>query len=186
MQQDFKVQKRTILVVLSLLLAADAGLAVYSWRLASSPQTSQAEFDAQNLKVKVLRGEIKSAQYIRDEMPQTRQDCEKFEHSLPLESTSSSLIAAELDDIAKTAGLQIMTLAVKPKEVPNRGLTEMSLDVTVNGDYGSVVRFVNGLQRSQRFYIVDSLALATDSQSHSPTESIRVGLSLRTYFRNAA
>ncbi len=39
MHRDFTLQKRAILVVLGLLLAADLGLAIYSWRLASSPQT---------------------------------------------------------------------------------------------------------------------------------------------------
>lgn len=186
MPRDFTLQKRAILIVLGVSLAADAGLAIYSWQLASSPQTPQAEFDAQNLRLKVLRGEIKSAQYIKDDMPKTREDCEKFERSLPPESTSSSLIAAELDEIAKKSGLQIVTLAVKQKDVPNRAMTEMSLDATVSGDYRSVVQFLNGLQRSERFYIVDSLALASDAQGQSPTGTIRVGLNLRTYFRNTA
>lgn len=186
MQRDFTLQKRAILIVLGLFLAADAALALYSWQLASAPQTSQAEFEAQNLQLKVLRGEIKSAQYIKDDMPKTREDCEKFEKSLPSQATGYSLMTAELDDLAKKAGLQIATSTFKQKDVPNRGMTEVSVDATVDGDYGSVVRFVNGLQRSERFYIVDSLALATDSQSHSPTGAIRVGLTLRTYFRNAA
>ena len=41
MHRDFTLQKRTILVVLGLLLAADLGLATYSWRLASSPHVSR-------------------------------------------------------------------------------------------------------------------------------------------------
>src|SRR5690242_13697835 len=147
MHSDFTWQKRTILVVLGLFLAADTGLAFYSWHLASSPHTPQAEFDAQNLQLKVLRGYIKSAQYIKNNMPATRKDCEKFEHSLPPESTGYSLVTAELDEIAKKTGLQIVSRAFKQKEVENRGMAEVNLDATVNGGYGNVVRFVNGLQR---------------------------------------
>ncbi|MGC1482683.1 MAG: type 4a pilus biogenesis protein PilO [Candidatus Acidiferrum sp.] len=186
MQRDFTLRKRAILVVLGLLLAADAGLAAYSWRLAESPTTPQEEFDAQNLQLKLLKGDIKSAQYIKDNMPATRNDCEKFEQSLPPESTGDSLITAELDEIAKKAGLQIVSRAYKHKEVQDRGMAEVNLDATVNGDYGSVVRFVNGLQRSQRLYIIDSLALASDAQNRAPSGSIRVGLRIRTYFRDAA
>jgi len=65
MHRDFTLQKRTILVVLGLLLAADLGLATYSWRLASSPHTPQAEFDEQNIKLGVLQGDLKSAQSIK-------------------------------------------------------------------------------------------------------------------------
>ncbi|MHB8500747.1 MAG: GspMb/PilO family protein [Candidatus Acidiferrales bacterium] len=186
MHRDFTFQKRAILVVLGLLLAADAGLAFYSWRLAASPYTRQEEFDAQNLQLKLLRGDIKSAQYIKDHMPATRKDCVKFEQSLPPESIGSSITSAELDEIAKKAGLQIVSLTFKQKELQNRGMAEVNLDATISGDYGSVVRFVNGLQRSQGFYIVDSLELASDAQNHTPAGSIRVGLRLRTYFRDAA
>jgi Tfp pilus assembly protein PilO len=167
-------------------LAADIGLAIYSWELSSSPHTPQRDFDEQNQKLQVLRGDIHSAQAIKAKMPATRADCDKFEHSLPPESTGSSFVTSELDEIAKKSGLQIVTMTSKQKELSNRGMTEVSIDATVNGEYGSVVRFLNGLQRSQSFYIVDGLALATDAQNQSGTGPIRVGLHLKTYFRLAA
>jgi len=83
MHRDFTLRKRAILVVLGLLIAGDIGLAVYSWQLSSSPHTPQKEFDAQTVKLGILKNDIKSAQYIRDNMPATRKDCEKFEQSLP-------------------------------------------------------------------------------------------------------
>jgi type IV pilus assembly protein PilO len=186
MHRDFTLQKRAILIVLGLLLAADIGLAIYSWELASSPHTPQKEFDEQTVKLGVLKNDIKSAQYIKDNMPATRLDCEKFEKSLPAESTGTSSISAELDEVAKKAGLQIVTLTSRPKEIPNRGMTELTLEATVSGDYGSVVRFVNGLQRSQRFVVVDGLTLGTDAQGQAATGPIRVGLHIRTYLREGA
>ena len=186
MHRDFTLQKRAILIVLGVLLAADLGLAIYSWQLSSSPQTPQREFDEQTTKLGVLKGDIKSAQSIKDNMPRTRSDCEKFEQSLPAASTGYSSIEAELDEIAKKSGLRIETRAQKQKDIPNRGMAEVSIDATVSGDYGSVVRFVNGLQRSQRFYVVDGLALATDAQSQAPAGLVRVGVHVRTYFREGA
>jgi type IV pilus assembly protein PilO len=186
MHRDFTLQKRVILVVLGLLLATDIGLAVYSWELASAPQTPQKEFDDEYTKLKVLRGDIQSAQLIKDNMPATRGDCEKFEQSLPPANTGYSLLTAELDEIAKKAGLQIVTLTDRQKELTTRGMAEVSIDATVSGDYSSVVRFLNSLQRSQRFYVVDGLALATDAQNQSDNGPIRVGLHVRTYFRVAA
>lgn len=186
MHRDFTLQKRAILIVVGLLVAADIGLAVYSWELASSPHTPQREFDEQTTKLGLLNNDIKSAQYIKDNMPATRKDCEKFEQSLPAESTSSSSITGELDEVAKKAGLQIVTLTSKRKEIPNRGMAEETIEATVSGDYGSVVRFVNGLQRSQRFYILDGLQLATDAQAQGGNGPIRVGVHIRTYLREGA
>jgi Tfp pilus assembly protein PilO len=183
MHRDFTLQKRIILIVVGLLLAADIGLSIYSWQLASSPHTSQKVFDEQAIKLGLLNNDIKSAQYIKDNMPATRKDCEKFEQSLPAESTSSSSITGELDEVAKKAGLQIVTLTSKRKEIPNRGMSEETIEATVSGDYGSVVRFVNGLQRSQRFYVLDGLALAADAQAQASNGPIRVGVHIRTYLR---
>jgi Tfp pilus assembly protein PilO len=186
MHRDFTLQKRTILIVVGLLLAADLGLAIYSWQLSSSPYTSQRVFDEQAIKLGVLNNDIKSAEFIRDHMPATRKDCEKFEQSLARESTSSSSITAELDEVAKKSGLQQVTLTYRQKDIPNRGMSEMTIEATVTGNYGSVVRFVNGLQRSQRFYVVDGLTLANDGQTQAATGTIRVGLHVRTYFREGA
>jgi len=186
MHRDFTLQKRAILTVLGLLLVADLGLAIYSWQLSSSPYTPQREFDEQTTKLGVMKNEIKSAQYIKDNMPATRKDCEKFEQSLPAASIGYSSIESELDEVAKKAGLRIETRAQKQKEIPNRGMVEVTIDATVDGSYPSVVRFVNGLQRSQRFYVMDGLALATDAQTPAATGAVRVGLHIRTYFREGA
>jgi len=186
MQQDFTFQKRAILTVVGLLLVADIGLAIYSWELSSSPHTSQKVFDEQALKLGVLNNDIHSAQFIKDNMPATRKDCEKFEQSLPAESTGSSSVTGELDQVAKKAGLQIVTQTYRQKDIPNRGMSEVTIEATVNGDYLSFVRFLNGLQRSERFYVVDSLQLASDAQSQAANGLIRVGLHVRTYFREGA
>jgi len=183
--RDFTVKKRAILTVLSVLVAADIALAVYSYLLASAPYTPQKQFDSQSLKLKVLRGDIKSAQDIKDNMPVTRADCDKFEQSLPPESIGSSTMTADLDNIAKKAGLQNLTFTSKQKGLSGWPITEVHVDVIVSGDYASVARFVNGLQRSDKFYIVDDLTL-TESQGKNANGALSVALHLRTYFREAA
>mgnify|MGYP001608520988 FL=1 len=67
-----------------------------------------------------------------------------------------------------------------PKERPleTRGVTEVTVSATVEGDYVSVVRFINGLERSDNFYLLDSLGLASSTGG-----SIKLNLQLRTYFR---
>jgi Tfp pilus assembly protein PilO len=186
MGQDFTVRKRAILIMLGLLLGADIGLGIYSYRLAAAPHTPQKEFDDENLRLQVLDADIRAAQKIKEDMPTTKKDCEKFEKSLPLESVGSSSMTADLDDVARQSGLQIITLAAKQKDLSARGLTEVEIDLTVNGDYSGVARFVNGLQRSAKFYIVDGLALSTESQGQNVNGPLRVAMHLRTYFREAA
>jgi hypothetical protein len=71
------------------------------------------------------------------------------------------------------------------KELSTRGLSEVALEATISGDYRSVVRFLNGLQRSENVYTVDSLALASESQSQGVAGAIRVTLHVRAFFRAA-
>lgn len=185
-QERFTSRRRAILAVLGVLIAADIALGAYSWQLASAPYTSPKQFDAMSIRLDALRANIQSAQKIKDAMPQTKSDCDKFEHSLPPVSAGSSSMAAELDDIAKKAGLRVEGFSFKPKALSEHGVTEESIDATVSGDYAAVARFVNALQRSQKFYIMDGLAVTGDSQTQKANGPLRVAMHLRTYFRMAA
>jgi hypothetical protein len=56
----------------------------------------------------------------------------------------------------------------------------MQIDIAtaVEGDYESLVSFLNKLEHSDHFYVLDSLALASSSAG-----KLRLNLQLRTYFR---
>jgi len=59
------------------------------------------------------------------------------------------------------------------------------IDATVDGDYKSVIQFLNALQRSTNLYEVDSLNLATENANRGPANVLKVALHLKTYFRTA-
>ncbi len=115
--------------------------------------------------------------------PKTVKDCDKFEHSLPSPNSVSSTISSELGDISKKAGVQLTDIAFKDKELPAHDITEREMEAGVSGQYENVVKFLNGLQKSPNFYVVDSLELGTES--NAPNQ-LRVGLHMRTFFRKAS
>ena len=100
MADSFSIKKQTILVGLGLLLAADLGLAAYSWQTSTALRTPMAQLDADSRKLTLLSADIDHAEKIRHDLPATVADCDKFEASLPLSSTGNSAIDAELDDLA--------------------------------------------------------------------------------------
>lgn len=186
MGPDFTIRKRAVFTVLGLLLAADVGLAAYSWHLASAPRREQTDWDALTLKLKLRKADIDRADKIRKDIHATEKQFEEFEESMLPASTGYSSVTAELLSTAKKAGLQNVTLGARQKEIPDRNMEEVTIDATVNGDYASVVRFINGLQRSRSLYAIDGLALASETQSQAGMGPIRVGLHVRTYFRTGA
>jgi hypothetical protein len=185
MPRDFTLQKRLILAGLSLLVAVDLGLGAYSWRLASSPHTPKQQLDQERKQLDLLRADIRRAESIREKIPDTIKDCDKFERSFKPAGVGYSSIATELSSVAGKASLRIDDLSFKQKNIPTRGLEVVDLDATVSGDYTSVVRFLNGLQRSENFYEVDALSLNSDSQNHTGNGPVHVVLHMKTYFRSA-
>jgi Tfp pilus assembly protein PilO len=186
MRRDFTTRRRTILACLAALLLADLALAGYSWQLASSPQMPREQSLRQSLQLKLLQKNIEEVQKIKADMPATQQECEKFEKSLLPSSSGYFSLNSELDGIAKKSGVKLEALSFKPTAVPERGMTEMAIESTINGDYRSVIQFLNGLQRSANIYEVESLSLASDKSNQGPANLIKLELHLKTYFRTTA
>lgn len=188
MAKDFKLEKRAIIAGVAALLLADVALGVYSWRLSNAPVISARDLDSQSAKLKKLRAEIEAAEKTATNFPKTVQDCDKFEQGLPPATTVSSTIAAEIGDVAKKAGIQLTGVVFrdrekdKDKEPGSRGIVERSVDASVSGGYDGVVKFLNGLQKSSNFYVVDSLELSTETTAPN---LLHVGVHMRTFFRAA-
>jgi Tfp pilus assembly protein PilO len=169
-----------------LLVLADVSLAAYSWRLSSSPQTPQSQFDAQRRQYDLLKKSIDAAQKIRNDTPALQKDCDAFEHSLVPASARYSSIKSQLDELTRKSGIRLEDRAFKQSEIASRGMTEVAIDTSVSGDYRSVITFLNALQRSPHLYIVDSLTLGGETTNQAPANSLRVTLHLKTYFRTAS
>jgi hypothetical protein len=185
MARDFTTRRRTVLGGVICLVVADLALAAYSYQLTSEPQ-SPSDFPKLERQLKTLKGSVARAEEIRQDMPKTQQDCERFERMLLPASGGYSSLSSEISEIVKKSGVNQQGVAFKTTPITARGLTEVAMEMTIEGDYKNVILFLNGLQRSANIYEVESLALAPPGGNKGPANVIRVGLHLRTYFRTAA
>jgi Tfp pilus assembly protein PilO len=186
MRRDFTLRKRIILGGVILLVVADVALAAYSWQLSSAPHAPQQQLAVQTKQHDLLKADIKRAQDIRDNIPAIQKDCDHFERALSPASSGYSAVRSELGATARKSGIQLEDLSFKQTEIANRGMTEVAIDATVNGEYKNVIGFLNGLQRSANLYEVDSLTLASENANQASANVIKVALHLKTYFRTAA
>ncbi|PYT78904.1 MAG: hypothetical protein DMG40_18490 [Acidobacteria bacterium] len=184
MRFEFSLQKKLTLAGLTILIAADVLLALYA--LQSATKFSRNELAAQKAQIKLLKADVQRARAIQQSIPETKADCERFENSLFPSSAGYSAVTDEFTALEKSSGLQNASLDFRPKELPGRNIVEVELDVTVNGDYKAVVEFLNGLQRSHNFYIIDGLTLGSEQTGQNVAGALRVVLHLRSYFKNAA
>ena len=183
MARDFTFERRAIVAGVALLLAADVALAVYSWRLSKAPSTTPQSMDAEARTLKRLKAEIEDAEKVEAKFPDTVKDCDKFEQRLPLASNASSTIESELGDVSKKAGIQLNGVVFHDKEIAGRNITERLMDANVAGSYEDVVKFLNSLQKSPNFYVVDSLELTSEA---STPNVLRLTVHMRTFFRTVA
>src|ERR1700719_3781757 len=181
MRHDFTLERRVILFGVVALAAADIALVVYGWN--RRPQQDLAVITRNR---DLLRADITRAQDIRQRMPAIQKDCDQFEQSLYPASSGYSSVRSELGATAKKNGIRLDDFTSKETKIANRGITEVAIDATVDGDYKSVVGFLNGLQRSSNLYQVDSLSLATENANLVSPNVIKVALHLKTYFRTGA
>ncbi len=173
--------KRLVRGVVAVLLALDVVLIGVIWRAARTAPEDQKrgrdrlQVEANQLKADVERGnkikahladvESRSAQFYKDQFPDA--------------PGGYSDLIVDLGTIAAHSGVKTSLVSFHQNELKGRGVTEVQITAGVEGDYPGLIHFINGLERSKNFYLLDNLSLASAS-----TGVIRLNLVLRTYFRS--
>lgn len=175
------IVKRLTVVALAGLLAADVALGVFLWRTSrESPAEIHAQLDHLALEAKLHKAEVARGEKISASLPQIGKDCEAFYQNTFLDkATAYSALDADLSSIAEKAGLRMSALNLKEKEIKNRGVTEISIATGVEGNYSAIIHFINGLEQSKNFYLLNDLRLGSARGG-----AIKLDLELRTYFRS--
>jgi type IV pilus assembly protein PilO len=88
-----------------------------------------------------------------------------------------SSIASRIGDLEVKSGVRLSRVLYS-QGAPNGDLTEISMDAGISGDYPQIMRFVNGLERDQTFFVIRAMAL-TGQQSGMVNLRLRVSTWLR-------
>jgi Tfp pilus assembly protein PilO len=180
MKLNWQSLKRLLQVGVGLILLLDLGLVVALWE---ATREDRGDMVAQRSRLateaRLLRADVARGERIRASLPQAGKDCDAFYRQSFLDvSTGYSQVESDLDAIAQKAGVKTTGFAFKQKDVKDRGVTEISITTGVSADYPQMIQFINGLERSKNFYLLDSLQLASAAPG-----AIRLQLALHTYFR---
>ena len=180
MSSSWRTLKIAIAATLGVLVAADLALVFALWQ--SSREAAEAlrlQRDRLALQAKLLRADVGRGEKIRASLPQIGKDCDAFFHNNFLDAGSGySAIDADLGDLIAKSGLKSTGLNFQQKKEKDHGVVEIGIKTSVQGDYLALIRFINDLEHSKNFYLLDNLHLDSGSQG-----GIRLSLDLRTYFR---
>jgi Tfp pilus assembly protein PilO len=177
-----EIQRRNKAVIrwtLVVILAVDALLLGVNWKLDAAPRISQGELRRIELLEKSYRADTARLQQFRAELPaDEKQWGEFFTTNFRPAGAGYSAISADLTDLSQVAGLKSDTITFRQHNPDPHGLVEIEITTAVEGDYESLVNFLDQLEHSENFYVLDSLTLASSNQG-----TLRLNVALRTYFR---
>jgi Tfp pilus assembly protein PilO len=181
MNTAWKTWKKLIIAGLVALFAADLTVGYMLWQSSrEGVEAMRAQRDRLARESKLLKGDVERGQKIRESLSGVGKEYDGFYHSAFLGSTDGySAIDEDLGTIANKANLKSSGISFHEREVKGRGVVEVDIADTVEGDYPAIIQFINGLERSKYFYLLSDLKLG----SASTGSGIRLNLELRTYFR---
>lgn len=165
--------------VLAAILVADAVLFGVHWKLNSSPHVQLTDLNRLVMLEKQYRADNARLERFKTELPADEKQWDEFftTHFHPA-GAGYSAISEDLGDLSRSAGLRSDSISFHQLPPDARGLMQVDITTAVEGDYDSLIQFLNKLEHSDNFYVLDSLALASSSVG-----KLRLNVHLRTYFR---
>jgi type IV pilus assembly protein PilO len=175
-----KSRKNAIRVIIGIILLVDVILIGVNWQLASSPTPPSEEVRALRRRRDLLLADIRRVEAIRAQLPGVQTETASFmDKDLRAATAGYSSVLDDLGALSKDSGLQITSTTFKQKAIDKRGVDEITITITTQGAYPSLVSFINALERSKGFYLLDSLSLDSSAEG-----VLKMSLELRTYFRS--
>jgi hypothetical protein len=172
-------RNRFVRGALAVVLAADLLLIAVNWRLNSSPHVQPSELNRLEMLEKQYRADNSRLERFRSELPADEKQWDQFftTHFHPAVAGYSA-ISEDLGTLSNASGLRSDSITFRQHAPDARGLMQVDIATAVEGDYDSLIRFLDKLEHSENFYVLDSLALASSSVG-----KLRLNVQLRTYFR---
>jgi type IV pilus assembly protein PilO len=175
-----KSRKNAIRVIIGLILLADVVLVGVNWQLSSATSAPGDEVRALRQRRDLMAADIRRVEAIRAQLPGVQTETTSFmDKDLHPAGEGYSSVDADLETLAKDSGLQITSSHFRQKSIDKRGVEEVTITITMQGAYPSLVSFINALERSKSFYLLDSLSLDSSTEG-----LLKLNLELRTYFRS--
>lgn len=174
---DLEPKRRKLRIIFGVLAAVDlAAIAIFFSPLVGSQEarrqqqeTLWRELRQKTRQVEPLRGLDHKIEYSRQQI------AEFYRDRIP---DRDSAISDALGRVAAESGVHIIQVHSQFKDPETVNLQPVDIEANLSGDYLQLVRFINGLERDQLFFLVQSVQLVGDQGG-----AVRLQLKLRTFLK---
>jgi Tfp pilus assembly protein PilO len=168
---------------LGLLLAANLTAAVFAFHLVGdSPQALNQQFNAATTRLQAEQMKLNRSRLLTANIDKGRTESETFLASyLTSRKHTYSTIIDEIHQAAKTTGMnqKETTIATLDPIEGSDDLDILSLSANFEGGYTQLVKFVNLLDRSPRFLVIESMQATPETKG----DTLNVVLKLNAFVK---
>jgi len=173
-----RTRKRIQIAMIALLVVDVLAIAFLLSPLRSNQQQREHDLEQAKNDLQLKMQEVKPLLGMEDKLKNADKDLGKFFNSRLPERQSA--IVTELARLAQQNNVRISQEKYEPKVSDLPELTEVQIDTSIEGDYISLVKFINALERDKMFFTVKSLQLTSEQQS----SNVKLALKTQTFLRN--
>jgi type IV pilus assembly protein PilO len=95
--------------------------------------------------------------------------------------SQNSQMYTELGKLAAANGVNIDQVRQKPAETSGNGLQPIELEADLSGNYASLARFINAVERNEMFFIINSVSL-----NGEPQGAVKLSVKMEAYLKVGA
>jgi len=170
--------------IIAWVLGAVAGIATLMIFLPLRPSAGEKEMElnAANVQAKRLEAEVAPLRGLPEKLVKTRTDIATFYKDRFPERFSA--IPEALGELATEHDVRLSDVKYETAETNLPGIREVTMEASLSGDYADVVSFINGLERSKVFLLIDAITL--DEAGAAAGGGVRLQITLLSVLRSGA
>lgn len=181
--EELLKRRRGFLYLLAVVLANGLLFAGVTHRLANKQERLAAEHERLSLELATLQQELRGLEESAAVAGRNAEAVRGFWSDVVPEWEPGLTDAwDEIDKLASESNVARGRTAYE-RELLDSGLEQIKATMPVEGDYFDLVRFINRLERSERFFLVEKIAL---SQSETGDRAIQLDCSIAFFLKAGA
>ncbi len=174
---NLRAARRNLYAAAGVLIVVDiVAIVILLSPVGAASAAKQQEFDQLRQEVQTKARTVVPPDQVQERIDEARKQIVQFEKDrIP---TEASAVSVELGKLASDAGVKLSSVRYDEADSDVPDLRHYRISAVIAGDYLQEVKFINALERSKQFYVIDSVNLGEQQQG-----AVRLQINVDTYLR---
>ena len=176
--------KQRFIIALIIMGVVDIALLAYLFWPGSSASALESQRASLQEQARALNREVGPLDDISGKLGQTKNNIASlYQQKVPRHSSQISL---QLEKLTRETGVTTQSIHyanIKPEKGDLADVQRISIDTTVVGDYAKVARFINALEQSDLFFIIDQISLSSTGHEGG---GVSLSIKFETFLKETA